>query len=116
VQGHVDGVASVESFVWDGEDRLLTVRVPEAIADLAVEKGSIAIDGVSLTVIESANNLITITIIPFTLENTIVGDYDSGTRVNVEADIVGKYVMEYLQRIDSRAQTRKRTAPHQEEK
>ncbi len=116
VQGHVDGVASVESFVWDGEDRLLSVRVPDGIADLTVEKGSIAIDGVSLTVIESANNLITITIIPFTLENTIVGDYESGTRVNVEADIVGKYVMEYLRRIDSRVQTRKRTSPYQEEK
>ncbi|MFQ5510746.1 MAG: riboflavin synthase [Candidatus Krumholzibacteriia bacterium] len=111
VQGHVDGVGEVESFATEGKDKLLTVRLPERVWELAVDKGSIAIDGVSLTVVvPKADNLITVTIVPFTLENTIIGDYGSGTRVNVEADIIGKYVMEYLRRIDP--ENRK---PYQEE-
>jgi riboflavin synthase len=100
VQGHVDGVGRVEAMEEGGMDRLLTIRLPAKIFAYMVSKGSVAVDGVSLTVVETKpDNCITITIIPFTMENTIIGGYRVGTSVNIEIDIVGKYVREYLMRI-----------------
>ncbi|UCG52513.1 MAG: riboflavin synthase [Candidatus Latescibacterota bacterium] len=100
VQGHVDGLGTVQSFVRSGKDWLLSVRLSQDLLDLVVPKGSIAIDGVSLTVIDpKPAGVVTMTIVPFTFENTIIGDYRAGTRVNVEADILGKYVLQYLARI-----------------
>lgn len=100
VQGHVDGVGEVESFESAGDDRMLAVRIPKSIEGLPVAKGSIAIDGVSLTVVDVIDGaVVTITIVPYTIENTIIGGYRRGAKVNVEADIVGKYVMEYVKRV-----------------
>lgn len=100
VQGHVDGVGRVASFETVGQDRLLTLELPESVYAIVVDKGSIAVDGVSLTVVERLlNQRITITIIPFTLEHTVIGGYRSGTRVNLEADVIGKYVLEYVRRL-----------------
>lgn len=97
VQGHVDCVGKVKSFLKKGEDRLLTVTLPEEAFGYMVPKGSIAIDGISLTVVERRpGRKITITIVPFTLDNTIASSYRSGTEVNVEVDIIGKYVKNYL--------------------
>lgn len=103
VQGHVDGVGTVESFAGDGEDHLLTVRLPETLARFVVGKGSIAIDGVSLTVVEAGAAAVRIAIIPFTMEHTIAGRYAPGVNVNVETDIVGKYVVRYLERMNTGA-------------
>jgi riboflavin synthase len=100
VQGHVDGVGRVQSFAKNGLDRLLTVKLPADVYDYVVPKGAIAIDGVSLTVIERQSTLrITITMVPFTLERTIAAFYRSGTEVNVEVDVIGKYVRDYLTRM-----------------
>ncbi|MDH3214708.1 MAG: riboflavin synthase [Candidatus Krumholzibacteria bacterium] len=100
VQGHVDGVGIVEAFEWVGKDRLLTIGLPESIFAYMVPKGSIAVDGVSLTIVEATvENRVTITIIPFTIEKTVFKHYRAGTRVNIEVDIVGKYVKEYLVKI-----------------
>ena len=100
VQGHVDGIGTVKSFVRSGKDWILTVRVPQDVFDLVVPKGSVAIDGISLTVIDpKPGGGITMTVVPFTLANTIVKDYRAGTRVNVETDILGKYVLQYVSRI-----------------
>jgi riboflavin synthase len=100
VQGHVDGVGRVKSFARVGADRLLTVEVPADVHSYLVPKGSIAVDGVSLTIVErKPGNLITITIIPFTLAKTIADGYRPGVEVNVEVDIIGKYVKEYLNRV-----------------
>jgi riboflavin synthase len=100
VQGHVDGMGTVTSFETVGKDRLLSIRLPQALFELMVAKGSIAVDGVSLTIVERrVGGVVTITIVPFTVEKTIVGGYRVGTRVNIEADILGKYVMEYLNRL-----------------
>jgi len=102
VQGHVDGVGEVVSFEKRGEDRLLEVRLPDSISRLSVPKGSITIDGVSLTIAEiGADSSVLITIIPHTLDHTNIGDYAGGKKVNVEADILGKYVMQFLERINS---------------
>jgi len=104
VQGHVDGVGRVQSFARNGLDRLLTVKLPADVYDYVVPKGAIAIDGVSLTVIERQPALrVTITMVPFTLERTIAAFYRSGTEVNVEVDVIGKYVRDYLTRMQQAA-------------
>ncbi|UCH83193.1 MAG: riboflavin synthase [Candidatus Latescibacterota bacterium] len=100
VQGHVDGIGTVKSFVRAGKDWILSVRVSKEVLEVIVPKGSVAIDGISLTVIEpKPGGVITMTVVPFTFENTIVGDYRAGSRVNVETDILGKYVLQYISRI-----------------
>jgi riboflavin synthase len=104
VQGHVDGIGRVRSFTRTsgkaGADRLLAIELPEDVYGYVVPKGSIAIDGISLTVVErKPGRIITITVVPFTIERTIAGSYGPGATVNVEADIIGKYVKEYLDRI-----------------
>ncbi len=97
VQGHVDGVGRVISFARTDQDRLLSVRLPRDVFRLSVPKGSIAIDGVSLTVVEKRSpDIAVIAIVPFTLEHTVIGEYRAGRRVNVEADIIGKYIAEYI--------------------
>jgi riboflavin synthase len=100
VQGHVDGVGTVVSFTDEGEDRLLTIAVPEGIHELLVARGSIAVDGVSLTVARLYEEpRVSIAIIPYTLEHTNIGSYREGTRVNLEADVIGKYVKQYVDRL-----------------
>lgn len=100
VQGHVDGVGVIEAFDRIGQDKMLTVRLPEAVRGLVVDKGSIAVDGVSLTVVAlRGEDRITITVIPYTVEHTIAANYRVGTEVNIEADVIGKYVMAYLSRL-----------------
>ena len=102
VQGHVDGVARVESFEREGEDHLLTLQLDDELHQYAVHKGSITVDGVSLTIIDPRpDRTIRITIVPHTLERTIVKNYAAGTRVNVEADVIGKYVMHFLTRANN---------------
>jgi riboflavin synthase len=104
VQGHVDGVGVVRSFERIGKDHLLAVDVPAGVFACTVEKGSITIDGVSLTVVSvEPPGRVTITIIPFTMDETIIGKYEEGTRVNVEADIIGKYVKKYVEQLHGSA-------------
>lgn len=96
VQGHVDGIGTVQSFVRAGRDWLLKIRLPEEAADFVVDKGSIAVDGMSLTVIECARgSMVTVTIVPYTREHTVVNGYRPGTRVNIEADVLARYVRRY---------------------
>lgn len=97
VQGHVDGVAAVSSFVKRGQDWVLSVRLPAELFKQIVPKGSIAIDGISLTVMAAERGgIVKVTVIPFTREHSIIKHYRSGTEVNIETDIIGKYVMSYL--------------------
>jgi riboflavin synthase len=96
VQGHVDGVGRVERVVRDGDAVLVDVTLPDGLADLVVPYGSIAIDGVSLTVnAMPARGSIQLSLIEHTLRATTLGSLAAGSEVHVEADIVGKY----LQRI-----------------
>ncbi len=93
VQGHVDGVGTIRTFLRVGRDWILKVQLPRGLSQYVVPKGSIAIDGVSLTVIDCGRRgLVTTTIVPFTLEHTIAREYRPGARVNVEVDILAKYV------------------------
>jgi riboflavin synthase len=89
VQGHVDGLGTVESL---GEDGTLRVSAPAELLRYVVEKGSIAIDGVSLTVAEVDGDGFAVALIPETLERTTLGAAGPGAPVNLEVDVVAKYV------------------------
>lgn len=105
VQGHVDGVGTVLSFeAADAGDRVLELELPEDVHDLCVDKGSIAVDGISLTVARKLDRRrITIAIVPHTFANTTVAGYGPGHRVNIEADVIARYVREYVRRYQAAA-------------
>jgi len=99
VQGHVDGVGTVRAVIQDGNDVRLQVDCDPELADCVVEKGSIAIDGVSLTVSALLPSGFEVALIPHTLEVTTLSDRQIHDRVNLEADVLGKYVKRYLERM-----------------
>ena len=92
VSGHVDGVGHVISLEQQGGSRRLRFSVPAALQRYIANKGSICIDGVSLTVNEVQGNEFSITVIPHTLQSTIMGQYKTGTAVNVEVDLIARYL------------------------
>lgn len=92
VQGHVDAVGEVLRRVPEGQGARLTVALPPGIAPLVAEKGSIAVDGVSLTVATAGRDRFEIALIPETLARTTLGDAAAGTRVNLEADVLARHV------------------------
>jgi len=92
VQGHVDGVGAVADIVEDGFARRVTIDAPPEVLRYVVEKGSVAIDGVSLTVTAVDGESLEVSLIPETLERTSLGRARPGTRVNLEVDMIAKYV------------------------
>ncbi|HVQ48218.1 MAG TPA: riboflavin synthase [Gemmatimonadales bacterium] len=93
VQGHVDGLGWVEMVTERDDARLLNIRVPPSVGRTSVPQGSITVDGVSLTVNAKLEpDLIQISLIPFTLQHTTLGERRVGDRVHLEADTIGKYV------------------------
>lgn len=92
VQGHVDGVATVSSVEDDGFARRVRVDLPTQLLLYVVDKGSITLSGVSLTVAELGETWAEVSLIPETLERTNLGDLAPGDRLNVECDVVAKYV------------------------
>ncbi|HEX4579030.1 MAG TPA: riboflavin synthase, partial [Candidatus Dormibacteraeota bacterium] len=92
VTGHVDGVGTITGRRVDGNSTWVTVAPPEDLFPLLVEKGCVAIDGISLTVVDVGDADFTVSLIPFTRERTTAGAWTAGTAVNVEADLVAKYV------------------------
>jgi riboflavin synthase len=96
VQGHVDGTATIDSIDEVGETRRLKLTLPAGLEPYIVEKGSIALDGISLTLAAVAGRCIDVQIIPFTWQHTNLRAARAGTVVNVECDILGKYVAKAL--------------------
>jgi len=92
VQGHVDAVGEVLARVAEGQGARLTVSLPAAIAPLVAEKGSIAVDGVSLTVAAVTRDRFELALIPETLTATTLGAASPGTKVNLEADVLARHV------------------------
>ena len=92
VQGHVDGVGVIAESREDGFARVVTVEAPGELLRYVVEKGSVAIDGISLTVFEVTDRTLSVSLIPETLERTNLGGAAPGTRVNLEVDVLAKYV------------------------
>ena len=97
VQGHVDGVGVVRAVALEGEGKRITIGVPEALARFVAEKGSLAVDGVSLTVARGLPNGCEIALIPHTLRHTTAGRYAPGHRVNLEVDLVARYLARLLE-------------------
>ena len=98
VQGHVDAVGRVEGLHADAEFCWLSVDFPGRLAPYIVHKGSIAVDGISLTVARLGGHRFDIQIVPFTMEHTNLKNIASGAPVNLECDLVGKYVVHALKR------------------
>lgn len=92
VSGHVDATANVISFQKSGSDMELKVKTPDSISAYLVPKGSICIDGVSLTIASTGKGFFTVRIIPTTWDETNLKNMKSGSAVNLEADMIGKYV------------------------
>ncbi len=98
VQGHVDGTGRVTSWTPEGDSMILRVRCPKRLMPYIVEKGFVAVDGISLTVVKKGASSFTLSLIPYTLQNTNLQGKVAGDRVNLEADIVAKYVESMLAR------------------
>jgi riboflavin synthase len=92
VTGHVDGIGQVESRADDGRSVRFRIRVPAELSRYLARKGSICVDGVSLTVNEVDGAVFGVNIVPHTLEATVFGSYRAGSRVNLEVDIVARYL------------------------
>ncbi len=92
VTGHVDGIATVEEITEVGEHRIFRFAIPPSLAKYVVRKGSVAINGVSLTVNEVENCSFTVNLIPHTLSHTNLGELSAGSSVNFESDMLGRYV------------------------
>lgn len=92
VQGHTDTVAVCEKITDADGSRVLLLRHPEGEYFITVPKGSVCVNGVSLTVVDSGKDYFSVALIPYTLEHTNLKEIKSGSRVNVEFDIIGKYV------------------------
>lgn len=92
VSGHVDGIGVVESRRDDGRSVRFTVRAPDRLARYIAEKGSVCVDGVSLTVNAVDGAAFELNIVPHTLEATTIGGYEAGRRVNLEVDLIARYL------------------------
>jgi riboflavin synthase len=103
VQGHVDATGRVRELRREGDDVRLFVECEPAFTEWLVEKGSVAIDGVSLTVVGVTQTGFDVALIPHTLAVTTLGTLRPGQRVNLEADVLGKYVKRHLERMLGRA-------------
>jgi len=92
VSGHIDGTGSIESIRPEGESSIFTFRVAADLMPMLVEKGSVAIDGISLTCFHCLDDRFDVALIPHTLSVTTLGRRSPGARVNIEVDVMGKYV------------------------
>jgi riboflavin synthase len=97
VQGHVDGIGKIKKISRGHNDWTFEFSAPEELRGQIVEKGSVAIDGISLTAASLTTDGFTVAVIPHTFENTTLGRKRAGDCVNIEADILGKYVRQFLQ-------------------
>lgn len=97
VQGHVDGVGRVHSVVPQGEFSMWRFQAPVEVARYLVPKGSITVDGISLTVVDPQGDTFGVAVIPETIVRTTLGNRRPGDAVNLEADLLGKYIYQFLQ-------------------
>jgi riboflavin synthase len=98
VQGHVDGIGRIASIVPDGFARQVEILAPDEVLRYVVHKGSITVDGISLTVSGLGDRSFTVSLIPETLERTNLGEAEVGTVVNLEVDVLAKYVERLMRR------------------
>jgi riboflavin synthase len=97
VQGHVDGVGTIARIEASPGQHTFWFSVPEELAVMLIEKGSVAVDGTSLTVVEVKGDSFSVAVIPHTLEVTTLGEKRVGERVNIEVDMIGKWVRKFVE-------------------
>jgi len=102
VSGHVDGMGKVISIMADGFSKIITVEIDKILEKYIAIKGSVAVDGVSLTINQVDGNQFKLTLIPHTLQETTIGTYRSGQRINIEVDVIARYI-ERLLSVDATA-------------
>ncbi len=98
VQGHVDGTGRIISITPEGDSIIFRIRVPKPLNRYIVEKGFVAVDGISLTVVKRGASSFTVAVIPYTSDNTNLASLSVGGLVNLEADILAKYIESLLDR------------------
>ena len=103
VQGHIDAIGKVKKIEKKGEFWIYTFEVPKEILDYIIPKGSIAVDGVSLTIVDIQEQSFTVAIIPVTFEKTIFKNYKAGDSVNIETDVICRVVKKQLDNISASA-------------
>jgi len=96
VSGHVDFVGKISSISSKGQSYIFEFGFPLEYQNHFVEKGSVAVDGVSLTIVHVLSSSFTVSIIPFTMQSTTLGEKKNGNMVNIETDLIGKYVERIL--------------------
>jgi riboflavin synthase len=96
VQGHIEAAAHVLSLRQDGIGQDVEIALPEALAPYVIAKGFIAVNGVSLTVVERQSDRFSVSLIPYTREHTNLGQLAIGTTLNLETDITGRYIVEFM--------------------
>lgn len=97
VSGHVDTVGTVNGIKKDGQSVVLTIKIPQKFSKYLIYKGSVAVNGVSLTVVEIKKDSFTVSLIPYTLDNTNLGSLKVKDKVNIEVDLVAKYLEKLAQ-------------------
>ena len=96
VSGHVDGIGTIEAQNKSARSVKFIINIPEVLMRYLAKKGSICIDGVSLTVNEVMTSSFEVNIVPYTMQHTIISDYDIGTKVNIEVDLIARYLERLL--------------------
>lgn len=107
VSGHVDGVGSISRILPVGIARVSEISAPPALLPYILPKGSVAIDGISLTVVEVTEELFSVSLIPHTSKETTLGSKGIGDKVNLETDLIGKYVARFLTHAHERKELKK---------
>jgi riboflavin synthase len=97
VSGHVDGVATLSTAYLDGQSRSMVFEAPQALSKMIAEKGSVALDGVSLTVNKVEGQIFSVNVIPHSLSQTSLGSLEPGCRVNLEIDLLARYIARLVQ-------------------
>jgi riboflavin synthase len=105
VQGHVDGVGIVDDVRPDADSHWLTVGYPASLASLFIRKGSVAVDGVSLTIAGLSDRQFDVQVIPYTWQHTTLSALRAGDKVNLECDMIGKYIARALELSDASRKT-----------
>jgi len=105
VQGHVNGIGTLKKIQQRGENWYLSVNVPKELEKYLISEGSIAIDGISLTITHLVGREVSVSIIPHTYKNTIISEYKINQQVNIETDFLAKYVENFIKTYGSSRQS-----------
>ena len=96
VQGHIDGIGTISHITHNADSSDFFIQTNEAMLELMIPKGSVCVDGISLTIVDSNTKGFKLTIIPHTLKNTLFGEYQIGRKVNIESDVITRSVVSTL--------------------